>query len=67
MPGHIECCSKPILDYIAKELPNAVVNLMSQYRPQWKSFEYPEINRRSTSQVLKKLKIILKERLLMIW
>lgn len=50
MPGHIECCSKPILDYIAQELPNAVVNIMSQYRPQWKSFEYPEINRRPSSQ-----------------
>ncbi len=56
MPGHIECCSKPILDYIAKELPNAVVNLMSQYRPQWKSFEYSEINRRTTSQEMQEVR-----------
>jgi len=56
MPGHIECCSKPILDYIAKELPNAVVNLMSQYRPQWKSFEYSEINRRPTSQEMQEVR-----------
>jgi len=46
MPNHIECCSKPILDFVAKELPKTVVNLMAQYRPQWKSSEYPEINRR---------------------
>ena len=46
MPNHIECCSKPILNFVAKELPKAVVNLMAQYRPQWNSFEYPEINRR---------------------
>jgi len=56
MPGHIECCSKPILDYIAKELPNVVVNLMSQYRPQWKSFEYPEINCKPTSQEIQEVK-----------
>ncbi|GAH52821.1 unnamed protein product, partial [marine sediment metagenome] len=38
MPGHINCCSKPILDYVAKELSNAVVNIMGQYRPQYHSF-----------------------------
>ena len=46
MPNHVECCTKPILDYVAKELPKAVMNIMGQYRPQWKSFEYPEISRR---------------------
>jgi len=46
MPNHIECCSKPILDYVAKELPKAVLNLMAQYHPEWKSSNYPEINRR---------------------
>ena len=56
MPGHIECCSKPILDYIAKELPKAVVNLMAQYRPQWKSSEYPEINRRPTPQEMQEVR-----------
>ena len=48
MPNHIECCSKPILDYVAKELPNVVLNLMAQYRTEWKSSKYPEINRRPT-------------------
>jgi putative pyruvate formate lyase activating enzyme len=56
MPGHIECCSKPILDYIAKELSKAVVNIMSQYRPQWKSFKYPEINHRTTSQEMQEVR-----------
>ncbi len=56
MPRHIECCSKPILDYVAKELSNVVVNLMSQYRPQWKLFEYPEINRRPTSQEMQEVR-----------
>jgi putative pyruvate formate lyase activating enzyme len=50
MPEHVECCSKPILNYVAKELPKAVVNIMAQYRPQYKAYQYSEINRRPTSQ-----------------
>ncbi len=60
MPNHVECCSKPILDYIAKEIPKCVVNLMGQYRPQWKSFEYPEINRRPTSQEMQEVSKLLR-------
>ncbi|MFW9972078.1 MAG: radical SAM protein [Candidatus Odinarchaeota archaeon] len=56
MPNHIECCSKPILDYIAKELPKAVVNIMGQYRPQWKASKFSEINRRPTSQEMLEIK-----------
>ncbi len=56
MPGHINCCSKPILDYVAKELSNAVVNIMGQYRPQYHSFNYPEINRKPTSQEMHEVK-----------
>ncbi|UCD01247.1 MAG: radical SAM protein [Promethearchaeota archaeon] len=56
MPNHIECCSKPILDYVAKELPKAVMNIMTQYRPQWKAFNYDEINRRPTSQEMREVK-----------
>lgn len=50
MPNHIECCSKPILDYIAKEIPNCVVNIMGQYRPEYLAYKYSEINRRPTNQ-----------------
>jgi putative pyruvate formate lyase activating enzyme len=46
MPNHVECCSKPILDYIAKEIPKCVVNIMGQYRPEYKAFNFTEINRR---------------------
>ncbi|MHA1932602.1 MAG: radical SAM protein, partial [Promethearchaeota archaeon] len=56
MPGHTQCCSIPILDYIAKELPKVVVNIMGQYRPQYHSFNYPEINRRPTSQEMQEVK-----------
>jgi len=46
MPNHVECCSKPILDYVAKELPKAVVNLMKQFHPEYLAHKYKEINRR---------------------
>ncbi len=50
MPNHAECCSKPILNFIAKEVPNSVVNIMGQYRPEYKAFKYPEIARRPTAE-----------------
>jgi len=56
MPNHVECCSKPILDFVAKKLPKAVMNIMGQYRPQWKSSKYSEINRRPTSQEMREVK-----------
>lgn len=37
LPNHSDCCSRPILDWLASNLPNAVVNLMSQYHPEYRS------------------------------
>jgi putative pyruvate formate lyase activating enzyme len=45
LPNHFDCCSKPIMEYIANNLPNAVVNIMAQYRPDYKAFEYRDIAR----------------------
>lgn len=45
MPHHVECCSKPILKWIAENVPLAHVNIMSQYRPEYHAGEYPEISR----------------------
>ena len=56
MPNHVECCSKPILDFVSQELPKVVMNLMGQYRPEWKSFKYPEINRRPTMEEIHEVK-----------
>jgi putative pyruvate formate lyase activating enzyme len=56
MPNHVECCSKPILDYIAKEIPNCVVNIMGQYHPVFHSHEYPEINRRPSSNEMQEVR-----------
>lgn len=56
MPNHVDCCSKPILDFIAKEVPKSVVNIMGQFRPEYKSNQYPEINRRPTSSEIQEVK-----------
>jgi putative pyruvate formate lyase activating enzyme len=56
MPNHVECCSKPILDYVAKEIPKCVVNIMGQYRPQYKASKYKEISRHPTSKEMADVK-----------
>ena len=33
MPNHVECCTYPILDWIAETMPAAPVNIMDQYHP----------------------------------
>ena len=33
MPGHVECCTYPALDWIAEHMPDVPVNVMDQYRP----------------------------------
>jgi putative pyruvate formate lyase activating enzyme len=47
LPNHLECCTKPVLRWIAENLGKMVrVNLMDQYRPCYQALEYEEINRR---------------------
>ena len=49
LPNHVDCCSKPVLKWISENIrEKALVNLMDQYRPEFKAYEYEEINRRIT-------------------
>jgi len=51
LPNHIECCAKPILKWIKENLEDRViVQLLSQYRPEYKACEYPEICRTLTKK-----------------
>ena len=45
LPNHIDCCTKPILEWIKENTPYAVVNVMPQYRPEFKAFNYDDISR----------------------
>jgi len=47
LPEHNECCTRPILRWIAENLgPWTRVNLMFQYRPEWRAHERKELRRR---------------------
>ena len=51
LPDHLMCCTKPILNWILKNLGESVrVNLMFQYRPEWRASELPELKRRLTEK-----------------
>lgn len=56
LPNHFECCTKPILKYIAKTFrDNVIVNIMDQYRPHYKASEYPDINKSITKEEFNKV------------
>lgn len=55
LPKHLECCNKPILSWIARNLGTEIrVNVMFQYRPEWRAYEIPELRRRLTGSETKK-------------
>jgi putative pyruvate formate lyase activating enzyme len=33
MPNHVECCTYPVLEWIAERMPQAPVNVMAQFHP----------------------------------
>jgi len=49
LPNHLDCCTKPILEWIANNLgAETRVNVMFQYRPEWRAHEIPELRKRLT-------------------
>jgi len=46
LPGHLECCTKPILEWVSRNMPGAYFNLMFQYRPEYRAALFPTIDRR---------------------
>jgi len=43
MPGHIECCWRPVAEWLAQELPGVKVNLRSGFWPAWQAARHPEL------------------------
>ncbi len=33
MPNHVECCTKPVLEWIARNMPEVPINIMDQFHP----------------------------------
>jgi putative pyruvate formate lyase activating enzyme len=48
LPGHIECCTKPIMDWVAGNLDTSRirVNIMDQYRPEYKAKDFNGLEKR---------------------
>lgn len=50
LPNHVECCTFPILEWISRNMPGCMVNIMEQYRPEHKvrtrQQDFPDISRR---------------------
>ena len=46
LPNHLECCTRPTINWIARNLGvQTRVNLMFQYRPEWRAHEVAELRR----------------------
>jgi putative pyruvate formate lyase activating enzyme len=45
MPGHLDCCWKPVAEWIAAEMPETKVSLRSGYWPAWQAARQSEMAR----------------------
>ena len=62
LPGHNQCCTRPILTWIAENLGSWTrVNLMFQYRPEWRAHERTELSRRLTGEEIAEARSIAEE------
>ena len=52
MPGHVECCWRPVAEWIACYLPTAKVSLRSGYWPSWRATEHTPLDRPLDSREL---------------
>ena len=51
LPNHLECCTKPILEWVTKKLgTDTRVNIMFQYKAEWHANEIPELRRSLTKE-----------------
>jgi putative pyruvate formate lyase activating enzyme len=44
MPGHVECCWRPVAEWLATELPGVKVNLRSGCWPAWQARRHNELS-----------------------
>jgi len=61
LPGHLECCTRQITEWIAKKTPHVRFNLMFQYHPCYQAFEYLELRRQLTPEEKTKAIYIVRE------
>jgi len=50
LPGHLQCCTARIMEWVAENMPGVYFNLMFQYRPEYRAALFPEIDRRPSGE-----------------
>lgn len=50
LPGHLECCTRPVMEWVSRNMPGVYFNLMFQYRPEYKAGLFPTVDRRLTPE-----------------
>jgi hypothetical protein len=50
LPGHLQCCARPAMEWAARTLPQTPFHLMFQYMPSFKAPRDPCLYRRLTDQ-----------------
>ncbi len=50
LPGHLDCCTLPIMRWASEHLPGVYFNLMIQYRPEYRASLKPELDRRLSAE-----------------
>ena len=45
MPGHVECCWRPVAEWLAENLPGVKVNLRSGFWPAWHASRHDDLRR----------------------
>ena len=61
IPNHIECCTRPVIEWTKENIPNVRFNLMFQYSTHYRTNEFPRINRALTVEECQKAVDILKK------
>jgi putative pyruvate formate lyase activating enzyme len=62
LPNHLECCTQPIVRWIAENLGTQTrVNLMFQYRPEWRAYDTAELGRRLSQNEMDRAIQLVKE------
>ena len=43
LPGHFDCCFRPIVDWLRSEMPRVKFSLRDGYQPRWQARQHVEL------------------------
>jgi putative pyruvate formate lyase activating enzyme len=45
LPGHFDCCYRPVVDWLRRSMPQVKFSLRTGYLPRWHAHRHPELTR----------------------